>query len=119
MTAMGEHRVPLLGNAWRRNDAPAASRDPRVRAVVGALATLPAPELNAEFRAELRAQLVAITPRIVTESARTGPMIDIVPARVAAAPAPLRPPPPRPPPPPPRAPPPPPPGAAPPARGAP
>src|SRR4051812_30058135 len=83
MTAMGEHRVPLLGNAWRRNDDPAASRDPRVRAVVGALATLPAPELNAEYKAELRAQLVAITPRIVADSAEAGRMIDIVPAREA------------------------------------
>ena len=84
MTGMGEHRVPLLGSAWRRNDDPATSRDPQVRAVVGALATLPAPELNAEFRAELRAQLVAITPRIIAESAQTGRMIDIVPS---AAPA--------------------------------
>jgi len=83
MTGMGEHRVPLLGTAWRRNDDPATSRDPQVRAVVGALATLPAPELNAEFRAELRAQLVAITPRIVAESAQTGRMVDIVPAAPA------------------------------------
>jgi len=83
MTGMGEHRVPLLGSAWRRNDDPATSRDPQVRAVVGALATLPAPELNAEFRAELRAQLVAITPRIVADSAQTGRMIDIVPAAPA------------------------------------
>src|SRR3954471_21067955 len=71
MTGMGEHRVPLLGSAWRRNDDPATSRDPRVRAVVGALATLPAPEMRAEFRAELRGQLVAITPRIVAEGEET------------------------------------------------
>lgn len=80
---MGEHRVPLLGNAWRRNDDPATSRDPQVRAVVGALATLPAPELRTEFRAELRAQLVAITPRIVTESSGTGRLVDIVPGAPA------------------------------------
>ena len=80
---MGEHRVPLLGTAWRRNDDPATSRDPQVRAVVGALATLPAPELRAEFRAELRAQLVAITPRIVADSAEAGRMVDIVPAAPA------------------------------------
>src|SRR3954470_3111006 len=90
MTEMGEHRVPLLGSGWRRNDDPATSRDPRVRAVVGALATLPAPELRDDFRAELRAQLVAITPRIVKESAETGSMIDIVPARATTA-APARP----------------------------
>ena len=69
MTEMGEHRVALLGASWRRSEDPATSRDPRMRAVVGALATLPAPPMRAEFRAELRAQLVAITPRIVAESA--------------------------------------------------
>jgi hypothetical protein len=68
MSGMAEHRVPMLGSSWRRNEDPAQSRDPRVRAVVGALAALPAPDMDAEFRAELRAQLVAITPRIVGES---------------------------------------------------
>jgi len=85
MTGMGEHRVPLLGAAWRRNDDPALSRDPRVRAVVGALATLPQPEMRAEFRTDLRAQLVAITPRIVAESAETRRMTDISPAATQAA----------------------------------
>ncbi len=74
---MSEHRVPMLGSSWRRYEEPSQSRDPRVRAVVGALAELPAPELRPEFRAELRAQLVAITPRIVAESA--SPMVEIVP----------------------------------------
>jgi hypothetical protein len=69
MNEMSEHRVTMLGASWRRFEDPARSRDPRVRAVVGALATLPAAPPRAEFRAELRAQLVAITPRIVAESA--------------------------------------------------
>jgi len=67
---MSEHRVPMLGASWRRSEDPAVSRDPRIRAVVGALAALPSPEPNAAFRAELRAQLVAIAPRIVAESAQ-------------------------------------------------
>ncbi|MFN2561991.1 MAG: DUF5667 domain-containing protein [Jatrophihabitans sp.] len=66
---MAEHRVTMLGASWRRFEDPTRSRDPRVLAVVGALATLPAVPPRAEFRAELRAQLVAITPRIVAESA--------------------------------------------------
>ena len=69
MDEMSEHRVPMLGASWRRSEDPALSRDPRIRAVVGALATLPAPEPSSVFRAELRAQLVAIAPRIIAESA--------------------------------------------------
>lgn len=87
---MSEHRVPMLGASWRRYEDPAHSRDPRVRAVVGALATLPSPEPRAEFRTELRAQLVAIAPRIIAESAatETAPLPEIVPGREkAAAPA--------------------------------
>ncbi len=65
---MNEHRVPLLGGAWRRHGDPARSSDPRVRELVGALAGLEvAPPMRAEFRAELRAQLVAVTPRLVDE----------------------------------------------------
>ena len=74
MDEMSEHRVPMLGASWRRSEDPALSRDPRVRAVVGALATLPAPEPSDVFRAELRAQLVAIAPRIVAESAAAAPL---------------------------------------------
>jgi hypothetical protein len=67
---MAEHRVSMLRSALRRRVDPALSRDPRVRAVVSSLATLPiAPAPDAAFRAELRAQLVAIAPRIVAESA--------------------------------------------------
>jgi hypothetical protein len=80
---MSEHRVPMLGTSWRRYEDPVLSRDPRVRAVVAALATLPSPEPRPEFRAELRAQLVAIAPRIISESAEatTTPLIDIVPGK--------------------------------------
>jgi hypothetical protein len=88
MTGMGEHRVPMLGSSWRRYEEPARSRDPRVKAVVGALATLPGPEMRPEFRAELRAQLVAITARVVTESTKTAPMVDIVPAPARVRPRP-------------------------------
>jgi hypothetical protein len=69
MNEMSEHRVPMLGASWRRSEDPALSRDPRIRAVVGALATLPAPAPSEVFRAELRAQLVAIAPRVIAESA--------------------------------------------------
>jgi hypothetical protein len=72
MSEMSEHRVPMLGSSWRRFEDPARSRDPRVRALVGALAALPTPEPSAKFREELRAQLVAIAPRIIAESADAG-----------------------------------------------
>jgi hypothetical protein len=71
MSEMSEHRVTMLGASWRHLEDPARSRDPRVRAVVSSLATLPGEAPRAEFRAELRAQLVAIAPRIVAESAGT------------------------------------------------
>lgn len=65
---MNEHRVPMLGGAWRRRSDPLRSPDPRVRELVAALASLEiAPAPRAEFRAELRAQLVAVTPRLVAE----------------------------------------------------
>jgi hypothetical protein len=79
MDDMSEHRVPMLGASWRRFEDPVRSRDPRIRALVSALATLPAPSPTPEFRAELRAQLVAIAPRIVAESADANTdLIDIV-----------------------------------------
>ncbi len=69
---MTEHRVPMLGGAWRRRSDPARSPDPRVRELVGALAGLEvAPAMRAEFRSELRAQLVAVTPRLVAEGEPT------------------------------------------------
>lgn len=68
---MAEHRVPLLRSSLRRVD-PARSRDPRVRSVVSQLAELRlAPAPDPVFRAELRAQLVAVAPRLVAEGAAT------------------------------------------------
>ncbi|HZZ96857.1 MAG TPA: DUF5667 domain-containing protein [Jatrophihabitantaceae bacterium] len=65
---MAEHRVPMLGAALRRHADPSRSRDPQVRELVSALATLEvAPAPREDFRAELRAQLVAVTPRLVEE----------------------------------------------------
>lgn len=65
---MAEHRVPMLGAALRRRPDPAKSRDPRVRELVAALGTVePAPAPRPEFKAELRAQLVAVAPRLVAE----------------------------------------------------
>ncbi|MGH8862403.1 MAG: DUF5667 domain-containing protein, partial [Jatrophihabitantaceae bacterium] len=65
---MTEHRVPMLGAGLRRRVDPARSRDPRVRELVAALSGLQvAPAPRPEFRAELRAQLVAVAPRLVAE----------------------------------------------------
>jgi hypothetical protein len=69
---MSEHRVPMLGAALRRRVDPARSADPKVRELVTALAGLEvAPALRPEFRAELRAQLVAVAPRLVAEGEPT------------------------------------------------
>jgi hypothetical protein len=75
MSGMAEHRVSMLGASWRRLEDPTRSHDPRVRAVVAALAAVPQPRPRPAFRAELRAQLVAITPRIVAESRDAGPAV--------------------------------------------
>lgn len=65
---MGEHRVPALNSGLRRYPDPERSPDPRVRAIISQLATLEvAPVPRAHFRAELRAQLVAVAPRLVAE----------------------------------------------------
>lgn len=78
---MAEHRVPMLGSGLRRYEDPATSADPRIRELVTALATVePAPAPRAHFRAELRAQLVAVTPRLVAE----GPAVELRPAAAAA-----------------------------------
>ena len=85
---MDEHRVALLGGAWRRQRDPLHSADPRVREVIGALAGLPvAPDPRPEFRAELRAQLVAVTPRLVAEGELTAPAVAPAPEGRAEAPA--------------------------------
>jgi Domain of unknown function (DUF5667) len=89
MSYMSEHRVPMLGSTWRRYEDPVRSRDPRVRALVDALAALPAPAPRPQFRGELRAQLVAIAPRIVLEEPEpAGSMIDIVPRTARPRPTP-------------------------------
>ena len=65
------HRTPLLGNRRSYPD-PAASRDPRVRRLFTKLRALPARQSHApgaQFRDELRQQLVAVTPRLIAESA--------------------------------------------------
>ena len=65
---MAEHRASVLSGTLRRYEDPARSRDPRIRQLVADLATLePGPAPRAHFRAELRAQLVAVTPRLVAE----------------------------------------------------
>ncbi|MGH8960500.1 MAG: DUF5667 domain-containing protein [Jatrophihabitantaceae bacterium] len=65
---MAEHRVPVLGAALHRRTDPSRSSDPRIRELVTALATLEvAPPPRAHFRAELRSQLVAVAPRLVSE----------------------------------------------------
>ena len=70
---MARHRVTPAGNSLRRFEDPAHSSDPQIRSLVAALSTVEiAPPPRAHFRAELRAQLVAVTPRLVTE----GPLED-------------------------------------------
>ncbi|MDQ2749775.1 MAG: DUF5667 domain-containing protein [Actinomycetota bacterium] len=70
---MAEHRVSMLSASLRRFEDPARSSDPRIRRLVAQLATIePAPAPRAHFRAELRAQLVAVAPRLVAE----GPAIE-------------------------------------------
>ncbi|MDQ2748854.1 MAG: ice-binding family protein [Actinomycetota bacterium] len=65
---MAEHRVSMLSASLRRFEDPARSSDPRIRSLVGQLASLePAPAPRAHFRAELRAQLVAVAPRLIAE----------------------------------------------------
>lgn len=79
---MGEHRVSALGSTLRRYEDPADSNDPRIRDLVAALSTLEvAPPARAHFRAELREQLVAVTPRLVAE----GPAVELRPTTPPAA----------------------------------
>lgn len=67
---MTEHRVSVLGSTLRRYEDPENSRDPRVQSVLAQLKSVQiAPEPRAHFRAELRAQLVAVAPRIIAEGA--------------------------------------------------
>jgi hypothetical protein len=80
MSDMAEHRVSMLSGSLRRFEDPARSSDPRIRSLVAQLATIePAPAPRAHFRAELRAQLVAVAPRLVAE----GPAIETRPTETA------------------------------------
>ncbi len=74
---MRVHRVSMLGSALRRGSHlgrlkqpdPEHSRDPRVLSLVEVLKSVDyAPAPSPDFRAELRAQLVAVAPRIISES---------------------------------------------------
>jgi Domain of unknown function (DUF5667) len=61
--------TPSPGRRSRYED-PETSTDPAIRRIVSQLQALPsAPGPRAEFRAELRAQLVAVAPRLVAEGA--------------------------------------------------
>lgn len=63
------HRIPVP-RPLRRDHDPADSDDAQVRELVGELAQLRlAPDPDPRFRAELRTQLVAVTPRLVAEGA--------------------------------------------------
>jgi hypothetical protein len=71
MSEMAEHRVSVLSASLRRYEDPAKSADPRIRRLVTDLRTLePGPPPRAHFRAELRAQLVAVAPRLIAEGTR-------------------------------------------------
>lgn len=66
--AMVAHRVPMPDAVLRRVVDPHDSPDPAVRELVTALRDLRVtPPPRSHFRAELRAQLVAVTPRLVNE----------------------------------------------------
>jgi hypothetical protein len=67
---MTEHRVPMRRSGWPRYPDPATS--PRFGGLVVALHRLEfAPPPPSHFRAELRSQLVAVAPRLITESAES------------------------------------------------
>ena len=78
MSGRRTQRGPGVVSALRRIEDPAESADPRIRSLVASLSELdyaPAPE--PDFRAELRAQLVAVAPRIVAESRETAERGDV------------------------------------------
>jgi uncharacterized membrane protein YgcG len=67
------HRFPVPGPLYRGPD-PADSADPQIRELVAELAQLRiAPDPDPRFRTELRAQLVAVAPRLV-EDGRAKPV---------------------------------------------
>jgi uncharacterized membrane protein YgcG len=57
----------LVSSGLRRYPDPDVSADPLIRTIVGQLRALPTPAPSPGFREELRAQLIAVTPRLVAE----------------------------------------------------
>jgi len=77
---MTQHRVHLMNSVPRRYPDPTESNDPQIRELLMSLATLEvAPLPRAHFRAELRAQLVAVAPRLVAEGLADNPATKQVP----------------------------------------
>lgn len=68
--------LAILDPLWpgRRYPSPERSPDRDVRGVLTALRTLPTPAPRPQFRADLRVQLVAVTERLVTETATAQPL---------------------------------------------
>jgi hypothetical protein len=62
----------LVTSSLRRHPDPDFSADPLIRAIVGQLRALPTPAPSPGFRDELRAQLIAVTPRLVAEGVTAG-----------------------------------------------
>ena len=62
----------LISNGLRRYPDPDVSADPLIRTIVGQLRALPTPAPSPGFREELRAQLIAVTPRLVAEGVTAG-----------------------------------------------
>jgi hypothetical protein len=78
--------VRSLVAALRRYPDPVTSADPLTSALVARLATLPAPpQASPGFRDDLRAQLVAVTPRLVAEGTASDAAVTSRPGRVRAA----------------------------------
>ena len=62
----------LVSSGLRRYPDPDVSADPLIRTIVGQLRALPTPAPSPGFREELRAQLIAVTPRLVAEGVTAG-----------------------------------------------
>jgi uncharacterized membrane protein YgcG len=62
----------LVSSGLRRYPDPDVSADPLIRTIVGQLRALPTPAPSPGFREELRAQLIAVTPRLVAEGVTGG-----------------------------------------------
>jgi hypothetical protein len=64
--------IRALASGLRRYPDPDRSTDPLIRAIIGQLRALPTPAPSPGFREELRAQLIAVTPRLVAEGVTAG-----------------------------------------------